>query len=544
MVESDRLERLIEGLASSESRQRAAVEVGAAAGCDELLFLVRDAETRAFVPAPGMPKTIRGGPMWRRFLRECAEPGVREGEVDLPEPPLRRAWGFSTGESLVVAIGNAPDRDALQVLRLRMPLLGALLLCEQARRQQEVEVQLAREGAARAHALALALDTARAAAAELNGKLREETDRKDEFLAMLAHELRNPLAPLMSSVELLRRLDSSAAPALRRPLDVMSRQLAQLKRLVDDLLDVSRVSRGTITLEREVLSLGDVLQSAAETVAPLVDAKHHRLEVRGAEAGVHVVGDRARLIQVFANLLGNAAKYTEPGGSIAVDIIADGGRASVAVRDTGVGVPPDKLGAIFQMFSQLQSSLHRSDGGLGIGLTLARTLVDLHGGSITAHSAGLGRGSTFVVSLPQARPTAGHTQAAAMAPETGAELRGLRVLIVEDNVDGATTMADLLRHMNAEVRVAASGEEALGIVQGFAPQLVLLDIGLPGASGYEVASRLRSILGSRTRLVALTGYGSAEDKARALDAGFDQHLVKPATIDALQRLVADCSSSR
>lgn len=314
---------------------------------------------------------------------------------------------------------------------------------------------------------------------------------------------------------------------------------------MDDLLDVSRVSRGTIKLERDVLPLSEILQAARETVAPLVEAKGHQLEVRGAEPSVHVLGDRARLIQVFANLLGNAAKYTQPGGAIAVDIVADGGRASVAIKDNGVGIPQDKLGAIFQMFSQVQTSLHRSEGGLGIGLTLARTLVELHGGSIAAHSPGLGRGSTFVVTLPKARTQPSNALAPGTPEPTPATLgAGLHVLLVEDNVDGANSMAELLRHMRAEVRVASDGEQAMAALETFTPDLVLLDIGLPGLSGYEVAARLRGVLGSKVHLVALTGYGSPDDQARAREAGFDQHLVKPASPDALERLLSECAAGR
>jgi signal transduction histidine kinase len=535
--DSDALDELIDALADPKARQQAAARLAAALRCEELLLFVFDAEIQAFVPAPGMPKTLRGGPHWRQFLKECVRPGQHEGQVDLPGTSLRRACGVSTGASLAVALGGNPDGSAMRVLARRVPLLGALLLSQQAQRQQQADVELAREGAARAHSLALALDTARAAAAELNAKLRNETERKDEFLAMLAHELRNPLAPLVNSVELLRRGDQPDPSVLRRAVDVMSRQLSQLSRLVNDLLDVSRVSRRAIKLEREVVPLSEILQAASETVAPLVEGKRHRLVVRGSERPIYVNGDRARLIQVFANLLSNAAKYTDSEGLITVDAVADGGRASVVLKDNGVGISPEMLGSIFEMFSQAQSTLHRSEGGLGIGLTLARTLVELHGGHITAHSAGPGRGSTFVVSLPAARSSPVARETPPIRATQQGETRGRRVLLVEDNVDGAATMAELLRHMNAEVQVAANGEDALAVINEFAPELVLLDIGLPGMSGYEVASRLRSMLGRDVQIVALSGYGSPQDQARARSAGFDEHLVKPASAEALQRLL-------
>ncbi|MEO6624009.1 MAG: ATP-binding protein, partial [Burkholderiaceae bacterium] len=507
-------------------------------GCEELLLFVLDLETGAFVPALGMPKTLRGGPEWRSFLKACLRPGAREGEVDLPSSPARRASAFSTGTILAVALGGNPGPSGMSLLTRRMPLLGALLLSQQARRQQDAEVGLAREGAARAHSLASALDTARSAAAELNAKLREESERKDEFLAMLAHELRNPLAPLVNSVELLRRAAPPDQTVLRRPLDVMSRQLSQMTRLVNDLLDVSRVSRRAIKLVREVVPLSEVLQAACETVAPLIESKRHRLVVVDSKRPIYVDGDRARLIQVFANLLSNAAKYTDSEGLITVDAVIDGGRASVVVKDNGVGIPGAMLGSIFEIFSQVDSTLHQSEGGLGLGLTLARTLVELHGGQITVQSAGPGLGSTFVVTLPTARSPATRTETASTAPAPQEVRRRVRVMLVEDNVDGAATMEALLRLMNAEVRVALNGEAALAALKHFTPELVLSDIGLPGMSGYEVASRIRTLLRSEVQLVALTGYSSPDDQARARAAGFDAYLVKPVSVDALQRLIS------
>jgi signal transduction histidine kinase/ActR/RegA family two-component response regulator len=537
VTDFDQLDALIDALAEAQGgRQQPAARLAQALGCEELLLFVLDPEIRALVPAPGMPKTLRGGPRWRSFLKACTSAGTREAEVDLPEDSPRLARAISTGTFLAVALGGSVETSGMLWLQRRARVLGALLLSEQARRQQEATVELAREGAARAHSLATALDAARSAAAELNAKLRDESDRKDEFLAMLAHELRNPLAPLVNSVELLRRA-APEHPVLRRPLEVMARQLSHVARLVNDLLDVSRVSRRAIRLQREVLPLHEVLQTACETVAPIVAAKRHRLVVHDAPQPIYVDGDKTRLIQVFANLLSNAAKYTESGGLITIDVIADGGRASVVVKDNGIGIPPAMLGSIFELFSQVHSTLHRSEGGLGIGLTLARSLVDLHGGHVTAHSAGLGRGSTFVVTLPAARgPTA--TTGPALIPDVLTdESRRVPVMVVEDHMDGAAMMEELLRHMNADVCVARNGNEALTMLEHFTPELVLLDIGLPGMSGYEVASCLRSRLGSNVLLVALTGYGSPDDQARARLAGFDEHLVKPASVEALQRLI-------
>lgn len=518
-------------------RQGPVARLAQALGCEELLFFIVDPEIRVLLPAPGVAKTLRGGAGWRRFLKQCASPGVHETVVDLPEEAPRQARAISTGSFVAVALGGSVDETRLLCLRRRARLLGALFLSEQACRQQEATVEVAREGAARAHSLATALDAARAAAADLNTRLRDESDRKDEFLAMLAHELRNPLAPLLHSVEILRRAVPEE-PALRRPLEVMARQLSHMTRLVNDLLDVSRVSRQAVRLQRHVLPLHEVLQAACETVAPKIEAKRHRLVVHESAQPIYVDGDKTRLVQVFGNLLSNAAKYTESGGLITVEVIADGSRASVVVKDNGIGIPSAKLGSIFDLFSQVDSTLHRSEGGLGIGLTLARSLVNLHGGQVTAHSAGLGKGSTFIVTLPAARGATTNTEAAPdSAAALSADLACVRVMVVEDNVDGAATMEELLRHMNADVRVVHTGEDALSALEQFTPEVVLLDIGLPGMSGYEVASRLRSILGRNVQLVAMTGYGSQEHQARGRRAGFDEHLVKPASIDALQRVV-------
>lgn len=530
------LDGLLDALAKPDARREAATKLAAAVGCEEILLLVWDPEVGAFVPVSGMPKTIRGGPLWRAFLSSGGRAGSWRGEVDLPAPSRRCAWAVSRGEAVAVAVGGAPDEECMCFLERRMGLVGALLSSQHGRDRQEMEAAFAREAAQRTQSLMVALEAARSQAAQLNVRLSEESKRKDEFLAMLAHELRNPLAPLLNSVEVVRRVAGCAAPdAMNRALDVMSRQVSHMARLINDLLDVSRVSRGAIELQREILSLGDVLQLACETAAPAMEFKRHRVEVRAPDRPVYVEGDRARLIQVFGNLLNNAAKFTPPGGEIVVDFSAEAGRASVTVRDNGLGIPPDMIESIFQLFSQAHSTLARSEGGLGIGLTLARTLVRLHGGSIEARSEGLGSGSEFVVTLPEASARTERAGAIADVPPKAAARARVRVLLVEDNPDSAMSMAELLRHMAAEVLVAFDGAQALAQAPGFGPQLVLLDIGLPGMSGYEIAARLRALLPASARLVALTGYGAPEDQARARAAGFDEHLVKPASAQALER---------
>jgi len=316
-------------------------------------------------------------------------------------------------------------------------------------------------------------------------------------------------------------------------VDIMGRQVDQLTRLVDDLLDVSRVSRGLIELRRERILLAEVLDTAVEAVRPAIEARGHRLQRFGECDALYVNADRVRLTQVFANLLQNAAKYTADGGTLSLGAIADSGRVSVVVRDTGVGIPPPMLSRIFDLFEQVPVALDRVQGGLGIGLTLVRTLVELHGGHVTAHSVGLGRGSTFTVSLPlvPAPPAKPEPQAHPI------QIQDARVLVVDDNADAADSLADMLRFLGVQARVARDGPSAVTLAQAFAPDLVFLDIGLPGMDGYQVARRLRELPGLRMRVVALTGYGSAQDRERSARAGFDSHLVKPVSIDAIEQIL-------
>jgi signal transduction histidine kinase len=437
-----------------------------------------------------------------------------------------------------VLLGGEPDAAGLAVLQGEMPLLEALLRTEQAMKIGAADAIDAREAASRAQTLARALDSSRAAAALLNQQLRREHTRKDEFLAMLAHELRNPLAPLANSIEILRRVELKT-PLAQRQVEVMGRQLGQMTRLVDDLLDVSRVSRGLIELRRETLQLSEVLEPALEAIRPALEARGHRLQSVGLEWPLHVNGDRVRLVQVFANLLQNAVKYTDPGGSVTLIVTPDVSRVSVMVRDTGIGIAPEMLSRVFELFTQAPAALDRAEGGLGIGLTLVKTLVELHGGHVTAHSVGLGHGSTFTVTLPLV--VAPRQSVPLKAPVT-ARAAPSQVLVVDDNVDGAESLAEMIRLMGADVEVAYNGNDALQRARSLRPSLVLLDIGLPGMDGYETARRLRIQSDAPLRLVALTGYGTAEDRVKSGAAGFDTHLVKPVDAAVIETLLASLQS--
>lgn len=365
--------------------------------------------------------------------------------------------------------------------------------------------------------------------------LRENDRRKDEFLATLSHELRNPLAPLKNAVEVLRLTDTMN-PAVAPLREMMARQVNHLVRLVDDLLEMSRISRGTLVLQRQRVELADVVRNALETSDPLIKAARHRLEVRLPERALWVDGDPVRLAQILSNLLNNAAKYTDPDGTISVSVAVHGANATVSVRDTGMGIGPELLPRVFEMFSRGEQSAARGDAGLGIGLALAHRLAEMHGGTIAAHSEGKGKGSEFVMQLPLAVEPRSAAPAADSAQTT---VPTTRILVVDDNRDAADSLGMLLQCLGADVRVAHNGAEALEAVEAYQPAVVLLDIGMPGMDGYEVARRIRSTYPERrTPLVALTGWGQEEDRRRARDAGFDYHLIKPADMDKLQALLA------
>jgi signal transduction histidine kinase len=371
---------------------------------------------------------------------------------------------------------------------------------------------------------------------------REQADRrKDEFLATLAHELRNPLAPIRNAVSLLRLSGGDGKSA--QVWEMMDRQVSHMVRLVDDLMEVSRITRGKIRLQKAPLDLADAVATAVETSRPLVEAARHSLSVSLSPEPLKVEGDPMRLAQVLANLINNAVKYTDPGGRIAVDVRREDASAVITVSDNGVGIAPAALPNVFDMFVQADARDSRAQTGLGIGLTLVKSLVEMHGGTVAARSAGRGLGSEFEVRLPLAGAEAGSTaRAEALAPE----VHGVpRVLVVDDNQDAADSLGALLEVLGAHVRVAHDGPGALQAVSEFHPEAVFLDIGMPGMSGYEVAHRIRARgNGSRnTLLVALTGWGQENDRKRTSEAGFQHHLVKPADVGTLQALLAGLGKS-
>jgi signal transduction histidine kinase len=417
------------------------------------------------------------------------------------------------------------DRIAAPIVDREGRTIGVIELTEKnegefSETDQAVLVQLARQASAaivNAHLYDQLFESEKA--------LRAADRRKDEFLAMLSHELRNPLSPILTALQLMEL----RGQARTREYDIIERQVRHMARLVDDLLDVSRITGGKVVLKRETVELSTIIARAIEMASPMLEQRSHTLTVAAARTGLLVHADPGRLAQVFGNLLTNAAKYTEPGGSISVRALRRGEELVVSVKDNGMGIGPDLLPQIFEVFVQGARTLDRAQGGLGLGLHLTRTLVKLHDGSVTAHSEGHGAGSEFVVVLPAVGTTETPADESRPMPvDRPKSTSGVRVLIVDDNEDAAGMLSDALAEIGFQVAVAYDGREALRIAVDFKPQAALIDIGLPVMDGYELARKLgESLAGERPRLVAITGYGLEHDRSRAHAAGFDAHLVKP-----------------
>lgn len=367
--------------------------------------------------------------------------------------------------------------------------------------------------------------------------LQEASQRKDEFLAMLSHELKNPLAPICSSIEILRQA-GPAPPLMQRQHERIERHVRHLARLVDDLLDVARITRGQIELRKRPLHLAEVIVQAVEMNAPLIESRRHKLHIPDPLESINLEADPVRLAQAIGNLLANAAKFTEEGGQIWLEAGREGGEAIIRVRDSGMGIAPEMLPHVFELFVQDDRSLDRARGGLGIGLTLAHKIIQMHGGTLEARSGGVAQGSEFTIRLP-ALPDEIIKNAATTQPVHNKQIVApRRILVVDDVVDSAESLADVLRLFGHDVHTASSGRAALSEVRVFQPDLIMLDIGMPGMDGYEVARHLRQEHAEGLVIVALTGYGTAEDQRRAREAGFDLHLTKPVEMDRLHEVLS------
>jgi len=371
--------------------------------------------------------------------------------------------------------------------------------------------------------------------------LKEADRRKDEFLATLAHELRNPLAPLRHGLDILRR--SPEGPGAADIRDMMDRQLVHLVRLIDDLLDVSRVSQGKIELRKESVEAADVVRAAVEASRPLIDGAKHRLTTELPDHPVWLSGDLTRLAQVLGNLLNNAAKYTPEGGRIGLSVRAVGEEVELSVSDSGVGIPVELQSKVFQMFAQIDNHRERAGGGLGIGLALVKQLVTLHGGTVEVESGGIGQGSRFTVRLPRA-PGPAQRPVPEEKPVEPVAARSLKILVVDDNLEVAEVVGFMLEEIGHTYQLVHDGREALGAAQAFGPDVILLDIGLPGMDGYEVCRMLRREPALKTiPIIAQTGWGQDRDKAKSSAAGFDHHLVKPVALKDLEQLLAGIAAA-
>ncbi len=520
------------GLARLQQRrlERAGYTVLVTANAEEAAKRVEQGDIDLLILDQCLPGGVSGLEFYQRIRAANLDvpailvTGLREDELLLQA--LRagvRDFVLKTPEYLDYLL-PAVERVLKQVRTERQLVESRALAREALRRQQELEAEIAQ----------------RKRAEEM---LRETDRRKDEFLAMLAHELRNPLAPIRNSIHIIQQ-QISDEELLRRPLEMMERQVRQLAGLVDDLLDVSRITRGQINLRKQTLELSEVVAQAVEANRPLLEARQHHFDVQLPDEPIFVEADPTRLSQVILNLLNNAAKYTEDGGYISLSVERSGTEVVLRVRDSGMGISPETLPKIFELFVQGERTLDRAQGGLGIGLTVVRRLVELHGGSVQAFSQGLGRGSEFVIRLPtatnlpssaiysQPQRTDGNGHRAADSGQRK------RILIVDDNRDSAESLAILLQMLGHEVNLAYDGEMALRVAKQFSPDIVLLDIGLPRLSGLEAARRIRHELGLRDALlIAMTGYGQEEDKRRSREAGFNAHLVKPVDLSELKALL-------
>jgi signal transduction histidine kinase len=535
-----------------DTRLAATRELARYAGVAQVLVFGKDGEIGLFLPAPGLPQTLRQGRRWQDFLRRCADAGSAESSLpagaagaDLP------AWGQCDqgASSIIVFLGAQPEARQRAAIDALLPLLGAKLAGERAELAAAGHAAAARDSHRRASELNAALDVSRhelqtayqRAERELvsrraaEARLRDADRRKDEFLAMLAHELRNPLAPIGMAAQILR-LGAVTPARLQHTCEIIDRQISHMTSLLDDLLDVSRVTGGLVALAQELHDMGAIVHDAVEQARPLVNARHHRLTLALPAELAQVCGDSTRLVQIVTNLLNNASKYTPEGGTIALELTQDAATVQVVVRDNGIGIDAALLPHVFDLFIQGERSPHRTQGGLGLGLALVKSLVERHGGSVSAASAGHGAGSEFTIRLPRAHGTAPVLPVRQQAGAGSAQV--LDILIVDDNEDAADTLSLFLGTVGHQLRVAHDGHGALELAAAAAPHVLLLDIGLPDIDGYELARRLRAMpQTAHATLIALTGYGQSEDRERSGAAGFDHHLTKPVDAAALVRLL-------
>jgi signal transduction histidine kinase/ActR/RegA family two-component response regulator len=526
------------------------------AGVAQVLVFGKDAEVGIFLPALGLPQTLPASRRWQDFLRQCADAGSAQSSLPWAEAEVdSRVWGQCdpARSAIVVFRGTQAAAPVCAAIDALLPMLGAKLVGERAELAAAGLAAAARDSHRRASELNSALDVSRrelqlayqraenelVSRREAEAKLREADRRKDEFLAMLAHELRNPLAPIGMAAQILRRSDVTPE-RVKHTCEIIDRQIGHMTSLLDDLLDVSRVTGGLVALAQELHDMGAIVRDAVEQARPLVDARRHRLSLTLPAQAAQVYGDGTRLVQIVTNLLNNATKYTPQGGLIELEMTQDASMVQIIVRDNGIGIDAALLPHVFDLFVQGERSPDRAQGGLGVGLALVRSLVERHGGSVSAASAGHGAGSEFTIRLPRAHEVA---PALELCKQDGTACNsGLDILIVDDNTDAADTLSLFLSTAGHRLRVAYEGRSALALAAEAPPDILLLDIGLPDIDGYELARRMRALpQTANATLIALTGYGQPADRERSVAAGFNHHLTKPVEATALLRLLETVS---
>jgi len=543
-----------------ETRQNGLNALASYTRAKEAYLFGKDDELGVFLPAKGLPQTMRHAARWHAFFAQCIAGTCVFAALPSPAEGEEICGSIVTGKlglAILVLLGVKIEPSVAIQLQALLPLVGAKLIVERSADSAAGHAAVAREGVRQAKSLNLALDSNRrelqkaferlekelAVRRGTEEKLREADRKKDEFLAMLAHELRNPLAPINMAAQLIK-LPSAAQRQIEQASQIITRQVAHMTSLLDDLLDVSRVTRGKIALEKEAVDAKAVIADAIEQSKSLVQQKQHQLNVHLTGETVYVDGDKTRLVQIVANILINAAKYTPTQGILDLRLDATVDEVCVIVSDNGIGIGTDLMPHIFELFTQAPRSLDRSQGGLGIGLALVKSLVELHGGSISAQSQGPNLGSEFTIRLPRHK-NALHECASSPQSYMLASDDALSILVIDDNVDAAITMAAFMESLGHRVLTGHSANDAMRLVASQNFDVLFLDIGLPDMDGYELAKKFREAGACEdTVLIALTGYGQPQDKELAHEAGFNVHLTKPADFARLMKILSDVSADR
>ncbi|MDT4897141.1 MAG: hypothetical protein QOH25_2218 [Acidobacteriota bacterium] len=534
---------LISALVSFNGRRGAARQLAEYLGAEDLLLFIRDPEINILLPAPGFIQTLPSGQIWRALLEECATRGELTATVPFPDADSTKPVTAIAGQdgSVLALIGGAPKLDEARSLIELMPLLAAALSGERAVLTAEGQTRIARQAATQSKRLAEMLDSARA---DLERALRvaEAASRaKDDFLATVSHELRTPLTPILGFARMLRsgQLDASN---VERALASIERNAELQSHLIEDILDFARIIAGKLRLDVQPLDPAVVVEAAIDVVRPAATAKDVRLQIVLDPGAGPVAGDAGRLQQVIWNLLTNAVKFTPKGGRVQVRLERIDSHIEITVSDSGEGISPDFLPYVFDRFRQADNTISRRHGGLGLGLSIVRQLVEMHGGTVNVHSDGLEQGSTFIVKLPRMivhdskllkedssrqHPTAERATVPFTCPP---ELAGLRVLVVDDEADARDLLAMVLKSCGAQVTTAATAGEALGVVKRLKPDILISDIEMPGEDGYSLIGKIRALQpedGGQTPAIALTAHARIEDRLRALSVGYQMHVAKP-----------------